>query len=420
MAIKIVEIEVTEPLRPVWGLEGYDRVRMLVRHEGEPLGWAEVAPLRRAALSAAQAREAIDDYLGWAVARSILTRDVGRPVADDTKLPPISVVICTRDRPEQLAGCLRAVLDQDYPSYDVLVVDNAPRTDATKQLIEAMPVRYVREPRPGLDWARNRGIAEVHQPIVAYTDDDARPDRGWLRAIGRAFLEPEVMAVTGPALPAELETRAQILFELVYGGMSHGFRRRVIRASTTSTRDRLWASSFGVGANMAFRRSVFDEVGLFDPALDVGTPSGGAGDVEMFHRLVARGQTLVYEPSAFVWHRHRRDMGSLRRQLFDNGRGFGSYLITCGRNRTVGRGAIARFALLAWVGGWIIPRLRRPNGLPRHLVVCELAGAMVSPIAYRKAQAAARSIERAFADRSEPGGARSALDVHSCRAPLES
>lgn len=69
----------------------------------------------------------------------------------------------------------------------------------------------------------------------------------------------------------------------------------------------------GVGANMAFRRRVLEQLGGFDTALDVGTPSHGAGDLDMFHRALLSGATVRYEPVALVWHQHRRDMAALRR-----------------------------------------------------------------------------------------------------------
>jgi len=308
---------------------------------------------------------------------------------------PISVVVCTRDRPDQLADCLHALLALDYPDYEVVVVDNASRSDDTARLVADLPVRYVREERPGLDWARNRGIAEARHDIVAFTDDDVRPDRHWLSAIARAFAASEVMAVTGFVAPAELETSAQMTFEFGYGGMSHGFRRRVIRRDSLTTRELLWASAFGTGANMAFRREAFARVGPFDVALDVGTPSGGGGDVEMFHRLLARGHTLVYEPAALVWHTHRRDAASLRQLVRNNGRSFGAYLITCARNRTLSRRSILHFAIRYWLGGWILRRLCRPGKFPRHLVALELAGALLSPLAYQTAQRRARHVAAA-------------------------
>jgi glycosyltransferase involved in cell wall biosynthesis len=301
-----------------------------------------------------------------------------------TALPsaPFTVVVCTRDRTAHLAECLAALLELDYEGHEILVVDNAPKDDSTARLVQGMPVRYVCEPRPGLDVARNRGLRAARHDLIAFTDDDARVDRLWLRALSRAFADPEVAGVSGMVAPLELETRAQVLFERVYGGMGHGMQRRAIRRSALSAKELLWASGWGVGANMAFRRSLLERVGDFDPALDVGTPSGGCGDVEMFHRIVALGHTFVYEPDALVRHAHRRTEAELRRQLFDNGRGFGCYLLTCLRRGTVGWRAVLAFCAREWIGAWLLARLLRPNGMPRNLVLVELAGALVSPFAY--------------------------------------
>jgi glycosyltransferase involved in cell wall biosynthesis len=299
-----------------------------------------------------------------------------------------------------LEACLDAVQALDYPDFDVLVVDNAPTTDETARLVRATPARYCREERPGLDWARNRGIAEATGEIMAFIDDDARPDPRWLSTVAAAFTEPEVMAVTGMVAPAELETRAQIVFELSLGGMTQSTRRRVIRRQELTSSQLLWSSSYGVGTNMAFRRSVFDVERTFDPALDVGTPTRGGGDLEMFQRLVSLGYTLVYEPAALVWHVHRRTESELTRQVHSNGRGFGSYLWTCLRNRTARPGALLTFALRQWLWGWILRRLVRPGEIPRRLVLAELAGALLSPLAFLLSRAGAR---RASAHGKEGG-----------------
>jgi hypothetical protein len=189
--------------------------------------------------------------------------------------------------------------------------------------------------------------------------------------------------------------------------------RRKINGSELSVQQLLWASEYGVGANMAFRRQVFAEVGNFDVALDVGTASRGCGDIEMFHRILAKGYATFYEPSAFGWHLHRRRDKALSKQLQDNGHGFGAYLLTCYRNRTVPRLEILKFAMFNWLGWWLVPRLGAPGGLPRKLVVSELLGALQSPFAYRKAQLQAQQlaeIEPAQQLQSEPqqvaGGVR--------------
>jgi len=395
MSVKVHDLELSEELKPVWGNEGYEGLYTLVRYHRRPFGWAYTANPNQQVISTSRLREAIAEQLGGKLVSAVLGKQIIAEATDSMPLLPISIVVCTRDRTDQLEGCLEALLALDYPYYEIIIVDNAPRSEDTARLAARLSVRYVREDRPGLDWARNRGIAVARHSIIAFTDDDARPDRGWLRAVACAFAEPEVMAVTGLIAPAELETTAQMRFEFQYGGMVQELRRRTIQREALTARELLWASTFGAGANMAFRRELFAAIGLFDVALDVGTPSGGAGDVEMFHRLVARGYTLVYEPSVLVWHTHRRDAAALRRLIFNNGRSFGTYLLTCIRNGTMSKFSILRFAAREWLGWWMLRRLFRPGGLPRHLVVLELVGALLSPLIYKATQARARQVAAA-------------------------
>jgi glycosyltransferase involved in cell wall biosynthesis len=395
MPIRVTELDLYDELQPVGGgVGGYNSLRILVRVDGRPVGWVTVENMGQSQVSPERLENAIADQLGGEFLTLKMRGIIGDPGMDRPKTPPpISIVICTRDRTDLLEGCVRALLALDYPQYEVLVVDNAPSSEATANLVSTLPARYIREDLPGLNRARNAGIAQARYEIVAFIDDDARPDRGWLSAIASAFEDPQVMAVSGFVAPVELETEAQILFEIAYGGMGHGFQTRVLSRESLSKDQLLWASNFGVGANMAFRGEVFESIGLFDPALDVGTPSGGGGDVEIFHRLVASGHTLVYEPSVLVWHQHRQEMAALRRLVFNNGRSFGAYLLTVWRKRTVGGLAILNFAIRKWLLGWLIYRLFEAGKFPRSLVIVELLGAVLSPVAYYIAQARARKLD---------------------------
>ena len=105
----------------------------------------------------------------------------------------------------------------------------------------------------------------------------------------------------------------------------------------------------------------------------------------------------------------------LRRQLSDNGRGFGSYLLACARNRTVSRVALLRFALTEWIGWWLLRRLIRPGRIGRRLVAAELAGALASPWAYLRARRQARRIAASPAAR--PAHMRE-LDVQPLKSPI--
>jgi glycosyltransferase involved in cell wall biosynthesis len=317
-------------------------------------------------------------------------------------LPPISVVVCTRDRVHLLERCLHSLCALDYPEFEVVVVDNCSRDADVKAVVEHAGFRYVRENRPGLDWARNRGIREARHDIVSYIDDDARATRGWLRGIARGFQDPGVMAVTGLVLPAELETEAQSIFEW-YGGMSKGFQPQTFRADDLAELGCYAAHNFGVGANMSFRRHIFERVGTFDTMLDVGTPSSGAGDVDMFHRIVAGGSSIRYQPEAMIWHRHRRSYDGLRRQIYANGRGYGVYLIKTWRaSQSHG---VMRYAA-RWMSGWVLRRVVRSllgrEKFPRDLIWAEFRGALAAPRAYFATLKSDRRVRRIHGEFDDP------------------
>jgi len=318
--------------------------------------------------------------------------------------PGISVVVCTRDRTHNLARCLESLLALRYPSFEVIVVDNAPATDATMALVAALHserpraeavLRYVREPAPGLDWARNRGVQESRHGIVAFTDDDVRADEGWLAALAHAFGSEETQLVTGLVVPAELETDAQVAFEDWYGGMGKGMHSRVVRPEGLDVRARLGSHHLGVGANMAFRRQWLLDLGGFDTALDVGTPAHGAGDLDMFHRTLLAGGTARYEPRAIIRHYHRREMQGLRRQLRDNGRAFGVFLLTRWSRHERPRLPVVRYAVgtwLAWMIGRMPRRFRRREKLPIPLQAEEWFGALQAPWAWGATYAGDRRV----------------------------
>jgi glycosyltransferase involved in cell wall biosynthesis len=249
----------------------------------------------------------------------------------------VTVAVCTRDRADDLVHCLTAIGALVTPVAEVLVVDNASADDSTRQVVAGFPfARYVREPRAGLDWARNRALLEARTAVVAFTDDDALVHPDWVEGLVRAFTEvPAAAAVTGLVLPLELSTPAQVVFEA--RGFGRGYVRRVFRSSpgVPAGREHADLGDTGTGADMAVLREPVLALGGFDPALDVGTPTGGGGDHELLFRLIAAGHAVVYEPSAVVRHRHRSTMAGLARQR--RGDGTGAYSWWLGAGRRYGR-----------------------------------------------------------------------------------
>jgi GT2 family glycosyltransferase len=239
----------------------------------------------------------------------------------------VSIVICTRDRPGELARCLASLPEQTRPPNEVVVVDNASREGRTRELAMAAETIYVREDQPGLDFARNAGTRAASGEIVVYTDDDVRLHPRWLERMVAAFDDSRIMAVTGQVMPAELETPAQCHFE-TFWPLGRGYRQIDYESAFFSTDQTLGfpAWRIGAGASMAFRRQIFDQIGFFDERLDVGQ-AGCSGDSEYWHRVLTHGWVCRYEPSAVVFHYHRRDMTALSNQIFLYMRGHSAALL---------------------------------------------------------------------------------------------
>jgi GT2 family glycosyltransferase len=272
---------------------------------------------------------------------------------------PASVVICTRDRPDALRRCLASLPQQTLRPREIIVVDNASTDARTRDVAEAAGAIYVREERPGLDIARNTGARRASSPIVAYTDDDVLLHPAWLERLVAAFDAPEIAAVTGLVLPAELATEAQRHFE-THWSFGRGYLRQDFDgARFAAHRDGVFpAWEIGAGASMAFRREVFERVGFFDERLDVGQ-AGCSGDSEFWYRVLAAGMTCRYEPRAVAFHFHRRTLDGLAQQIHHYMRGHAAALLV--QWERTGIAANRRQALLRkprWYAGRLWQRWR--------------------------------------------------------------
>jgi GT2 family glycosyltransferase len=306
--------------------------------------------------------------------------------------PSVSVVICTRDRPSALARCLDALAASELAPDEVLVVDNAPASDAARPLVTARArdwttVAYLREDRPGLSVARNTGVRASSGEVVAFTDDDAVVHPAWLSRLLAGFVRPQVMAVTGLVLPANLDGEEQVLFEKRMGGFGRGFRALEYDFAWFQRLRQVGAPVWRVGAgvNMAIRRAAFDLVGLFDERLGAGA-AGCSEDSELWYRLLAEGWACRYEPAAVVFHHHRE--AGVRRQARDYARGhLAALFVQYARYHDMGNLRRAAFALPRH---FLIRGLRdlywrrSPGTLPAELAGY-LAGLTLAPSMLREA-----------------------------------
>ncbi|MEB3295333.1 MAG: glycosyltransferase [Synechococcales bacterium] len=450
--IKVVDLDLSQPISPWQNLAAYQMVQATVRWQGRPIACVEI-PILNGQCETQWILDRILQTCGEQILKTLLLEGLSQgndlatlltqptalpsdllpqdrlqpkpapPQLQETPQPKVTVVICTRDRPEMLKQAIASLQHLTYPNLELLVVDNAPRSDATQILVQTFtksqpPVRYIREDRPGLDWARNRGILAAQGDIVAFTDDDAIVDPGWVDALVRVFADsPVVMAVTGLVVPWELVTPAQVMFEQ-QGGFGKGYDRRW--AYFPQGRGLKWTDLgtgiYGTGANMAFRRSLFARIGGFDPALDVGTVTGGAGDLEMFLRVLRSGGALVYEPAAIVRHQHRRDWAALRSQLAANGAVYAMLQASATRFPDL-RWKLWRLGLSWGLWGNLVPWLQAccyPAGVPSSLRWAQLQGCWRGLGTYARARRQAKQVWQQLGQPTDPSMAAEALPPWFC------
>lgn len=226
----------------------------------------------------------------------------------------MSVIVCTRHRPEALARCLQALTAQQARPLEILVVDNTEGDAATLQAVSGFGerVRYLIEPTPGLSAARNAGVRAARGERIAFTDDDVIVTPNWTAELSRVLDETGAEAVNGLVLPVRLDTPAQRLFQVELNCFEANplpmtFDRAWVEAHTRQAAP-VWR--LGAGANMAFTRRAFERSGLFDERLGAGR-SGCSEDSEMWRRIIEDGGRVAYDPRAVVLHEHRETLKEL-------------------------------------------------------------------------------------------------------------
>ncbi len=355
--MRVLEIELGQPLLFISAFSEerehdstlpYTHVLCLVRLHTQPLGLVEF-PLGEQGAEPQEYLSFIWDSLHTDI-NEHLQQDNLPPVASldvaglhgaDTPLcvqkrqqflehaPFASVIIPTHNRPDRIQTCLSYLLKQDYPSFEIIVVDNAPSDNATAEVIKEKyadepRVRYVQENRPGSAYARNTGMLAAKGKYLAFADDDVAIDTHWLTELMVAFsVGEDVACTTGLILPLELETEAQFWLE-EYGGFGKGFTQQVYDLKENRPANRplypYTAGSFGSGASMAFRADYLRSARGFDGVLEHGA------DIEAFFQVILRGYKLVYVPSAIVYHPHHLTYEKLRNQLHIYGQGLTGFL----------------------------------------------------------------------------------------------
>jgi glycosyltransferase involved in cell wall biosynthesis len=425
--IKIVEVELSRALPELRSDGVYGSAQVYVCLHGSLLGQVEIpfnsgtlipedyAPTIYQSFAEEINAHLLSDGLSSAASLPVngLTSDskpqCRQKIAEFMKSAPfVSVILCTHDRTEYLKGSVPALLDLDYPRYEIIVVDNAPSTTATFDFISTRygdepRIRYVREDQAGLSWARNCGIRNTQAEYIAFTDDDARVDREWLlRLMLNFFAMDNVACVTGQILPAELETQPQLWFEQ-FGGLGKDFQRKVFDMEEYRGDNTLYpytVGEFGAGVNMAFRTEVARQLGGFEVKINQ------ADDISMFLKVITNGFRIIFDPTAFLFHTHRRDYDGLTRQVFNYGVGLSSFfthLIVSDWLQIFRIGPRIPLAMLYLLNPKSSKNKRKPSTYPAKLTWLERKGMVYGPFKYFKYTREIRGITTS----TESTGARS-------------
>jgi glycosyltransferase involved in cell wall biosynthesis len=211
----------------------------------------------------------------------------------------LSVIVCTLGRYEELQHCLRA-LDPSVQStevaFEILVIDQNPL--GRRELLKIPYVKQIFQDELGLSVGRNLGIAEAAYDLIAFLDDDAVPCVEWVHQVTSTFA---------------LDTRQQYL---ALGGRvdpdwRHGKRpswmnldlEKYLSCINWSESARvITAAEYIVGANMTFRRKVFDEFGFFDPSLGRKGDAGLLSNEEISLISKIGHERIIYNPHAQAYH----------------------------------------------------------------------------------------------------------------------
>jgi glycosyltransferase involved in cell wall biosynthesis len=251
----------------------------------------------------------------------------------------VSAIICTRNRHDSVGQAVASVLANEYPNFNLTIVDQSDNT-RTEEIVLGLParpgqLRYIHSSVPGLSRAYNLAIRETHGEILAFTDDDCVAPSDWISTIIEAFdseadadllygqvLEPEALRGHDGVVPQLHIVRPERL------GRREGFR------------------IYGMGANFAARRLLFDRIGGFDEILGGGGPLRSAQDFDLQYRAYLAGVTTLLRPEVKVDHYGIRSSARWPGQTKAYGFGDGAFYckhVRCGDVRAIR-------LLVGWIG----------------------------------------------------------------------
>jgi GT2 family glycosyltransferase len=223
------------------------------------------------------------------------------PPALGAHWPRISVVVCTYNGARIIRDCYEGLKHLEYPNLEVIVVDDG-STDGTGRIAAEYGFRVIRTENRGLSSARNTGAAAATGEIIAYIDDDARPDPHWPHYLAAAFMRTRHGCIGGPNVAPAGDGLVAECVDRSPGNPAH-----VLLSDSEA--------EHVPGCNLAVRKSALQAVGGFDPQFRI-----AGDDVDFCWRLRDKGFTIGFCPGAMVWHHRRGSARQFMKQQLNYGR----------------------------------------------------------------------------------------------------
>lgn len=226
--------------------------------------------------------------------------------------PSFSVIVPVRDREAQVRECLDSLVRLDYPSFNIIVVEDG-STDRTREIVSRYPVRLVVNTRRGAYAARNKGIEVANgsnSDVVAFTDSDCVVDRGWLKNLADCYTSNLVGGAGGRVLTLKAPGLVGTFQGLGPQEIFDSQQRVLLGAQNDG---QFLSTGLGSG-NMSFRLDTLVKVNGFSEEM------AKCGDYEICWRIQKAGYQLIYEPKAQVYHRPRSSLAQLMMQFYEVGK----------------------------------------------------------------------------------------------------
>lgn len=213
---------------------------------------------------------------------------------DKTHPPPVTVLVCTRNRGDSIVNTVQTVLLNDYPDFELRIVDQS-EDDLTESSLRPFigdpRMRYLRTATKGLSVARNLAISTTQSEFIATTDDDCETPKNWLKELVAAFaLDNRIGIVFGNTLSGPHDHNT--------GFVSSYVRHEPFLARNIFEKHRVE----GISGCMGLRRSLWQRLGGFDEMLGAGALFKSAEEIDLTIRALIAGYYVYETPNVSVIH----------------------------------------------------------------------------------------------------------------------